>query len=81
MFSFKWDSNDIMFYISDVEGLFNWFAPEFVLFHCSSGHKEKLDFSLKFVKVDPCAVASLLVKLKGIILGVIFLFRSKWKCV
>ena len=42
----KWISNDIMFYISDVEGLFKWFANEFVLFHCSSGNKEKLDFSI-----------------------------------
>ena len=54
-----------MFYICDMEGLFKWFAHKFVLFHCSSGNNEKLDFPL-FVKVDPCAVASLLVVLKGI---------------
>ena len=33
------------------------------LFHCSSGNKEELDSI--FVKTDHCAVASLLVVLKG----------------
>ena len=35
-----------MFYISDVEGLFEWFSHGFVLFPCSGGNKEKLDFSI-----------------------------------
>ena len=34
------------------------------MFHGLSGNKEKLGFSI-LVKVDPCAVASLLVGLKG----------------
>ena len=42
----KWYSNDFIFYICDVEGLFKRFAHEFFLFHCSSGNNEKLDFSI-----------------------------------
>ena len=40
-----------MFCISDVEGLFKWFAHEFILFHCLGGNREKLDISY-FVEVD-----------------------------
>ena len=39
-------SIDIVFYISNMEGLFKWFAHEFVLFNCSSGNKEELYFSI-----------------------------------
>ena len=42
----KWCSNNIVFYILDMEGLFKWFAHEFVLFHCSSGNREELDFPI-----------------------------------
>ena len=34
----------------------------------------------QFVKLDSCAVASLLVVLQGIILDVKLLFHSKWEC-
>ena len=46
IFSIKSYSNDFVFYISDMESLFKWFAHEFVLFHCSSGNKEELYFSI-----------------------------------
>ena len=50
-----------MHYIGDMENLFEWFVQEFVLFHCSSGNQGgELYFSI-IVKVEPCAVASLLV--------------------
>ena len=59
-----------------MEDLFKWFAHEFVLFHCLSGNKEELYFTW-FVKVDPCAVDSLLVVLKGINCGcrILILFQ------
>ena len=46
IFSNEWDSNDVVFYICDVECLLKRFAQEFVLFHCVCGNKEKLDFSI-----------------------------------
>ena len=44
--SYKWYANDTVFYVCNVKCLFKWFIEYFILFHCSSGNKEKLDFSV-----------------------------------
>ena len=68
IFSNKWYCNDIVFYICEVEGLFKWFAHEFVCPIVREGTRKSWIFQY-FVEVDPCAVASMLAVLKGIIFG------------
>ena len=59
-----------------MEGLLEWFIQEFVLFHCFSGNKEKLVFSLN-IKVEPCDVANLLALFESISFGseILILFQ------
>ena len=40
------NSNNIVFFICDMEDLLNWFIEKFILLHCFSGNKEKLNFSI-----------------------------------
>ena len=40
IFSNKRYSNDIEFYICDMDCLFEWFSYKFILFYCSSGNKD-----------------------------------------